>query len=160
MVGSALIFSSFSVPGAEAGDPKKDLQQLVSKIQGKIGEGKRTEKGLEPELKEFDGLLARYEKQKTDDVAQILLMKAILYLEVFEDPAKGAELIKKVKADFPETTPGKMADAVAWQKKAIGIVQYHFRKKLKKEFNARHEQLFNHPSNADLKTQITDLFKL
>ena len=43
-------------------------------------------------------------------MAQILLMKARLYMEVLDNPDKGAELIRQLKNDFPDTTQGKAAD--------------------------------------------------
>src|SRR6185369_2110444 len=45
-----------------------------------------------------------------DDVAQILFMKALLYLQVFDDTEKGVALIKKMKTDFPDTKQAKTAD--------------------------------------------------
>ena len=45
---------------------------------------------LQPdELKEFDTLLAKHKDEKTDEVAQILMMEAMLYLQVFENTEKG-----------------------------------------------------------------------
>ena len=35
-------------------------------------------------MKEFDVLLAKYKDQKTDDVAQILYMEALLYQQVLQ----------------------------------------------------------------------------
>ena len=95
---------------AAPGDAQQELQQLVTKIKGQIQAGKKTEAELAGELQEFDALLAKHKGEKTDDVAQILLMKAMLYVEVFENPAKGAELIRQLKADFPDTKPGQQAD--------------------------------------------------
>ena len=39
-------------------------------------------------------------------------MKAMLYMQVFENDEKGAELIAQLKKDFPETKPGKNADKI------------------------------------------------
>jgi thiol-disulfide isomerase/thioredoxin len=95
---------------AAPGGAQQELQQLVTKINGQLQAGKRTEADLATELKEFDALLARHSGEKTDEVAQILMMKAMLYVEVLENPAKGAELIRQLKADFPDTTQGRQAD--------------------------------------------------
>ena len=89
---------------------KADLQVLVGKVQSKFSEGKKTEKEFADELKEFDALLAKYKDQKTEDVAQILLMKAQLYLQIFDDTEKGTALIRQLKTDFPETSWGKKAE--------------------------------------------------
>src|SRR2546421_6579100 len=89
---------------------KADLQVLVGKVQSKFSEGKKTEKEFADELKEFDALLAKYKDQKTEDVAQIVLMKAQLYLQIFDDTEKGTALIRQLKTDFPETSWGKKAE--------------------------------------------------
>jgi len=91
------------------GQAKADLQVLVGKVQAKLTGGKKTEQDLADELKEFDALLAKYKDLKTDEVAQILLMKAMLYLQVFENPEKGTALVNQLKAEFPETSQGKRA---------------------------------------------------
>src|SRR4051812_21877319 len=92
VLGCLLMFGNRGIP-ADQNDAKRpsnaqakaDLEVLVGKIQAKISEGKKTEKDLAEEVKEFDVLLAKYKGQKTDDVAKILLMKATLYLEIFDD---------------------------------------------------------------------------
>jgi thiol-disulfide isomerase/thioredoxin len=105
-----------------AGDARQELQQLVAKVNAQLQAGKHTEADLAGELQEFDALLAKHRAEKTDDVAQILLMKAMLYVEVFENPAKGAELIRQLKVDFPDTKQGQDADrmlaALAHQEEA------------------------------------------
>jgi peroxiredoxin len=93
---------------AEQG-PAAEFKVLEAKVKAKLGEGKRTEQDLAPELKEFDALLAKYKDQKTDEVAEILLMEANLYLQVFDNTEKGAELIIQLQRDFPNTTQGRDA---------------------------------------------------
>lgn len=83
--------------------PQADLQQLVGDISTKLRAGQSTPEALAPELKRFDALLAKYADQKTDEVAHILVSKAMLYLQVFRDYAAGADLLRKVQADFPAT---------------------------------------------------------
>ena len=95
---------------AAPSEARQELQQLVTKVKAQLQAGKKTEADLAAELKGFDALLAKHSGEKTDDVAQILLMKAMLYVEVFENPVKGAELIRQLKADFPDTTQGRQAD--------------------------------------------------
>jgi peroxiredoxin len=106
-------------------DVQQELQQLVTKINGQLQAGKHSEAELAGELQAFDALLAKHKDEKTDDVAQILVMKAMLYVQVFENPAKGAELIRQLKADFPATTQGQQADrmlaALARQEEAQKI---------------------------------------
>jgi peroxiredoxin len=107
----ALLMSTAGIQAAESGTAT-ELGTLVKKIQTKIKEGKKTEADLADEMKEFDTLLAQHKGEKTDDVAQILLMKAMLYLEVFEDSAKGTQLVQQLKTDFPGTKPAKAADGI------------------------------------------------
>jgi peroxiredoxin len=97
--------------GAEK-NPKAKLDALIGKVQGKLKDGQNTEKDLAEELKQFDALLAQYKDEKTDEVAQILLMKAMLYVQVFENTEKGLELLKQLKSDFPGTEQAKNADDV------------------------------------------------
>ena len=95
---------------ADSTSAKSELQGLVTKIQVKLKDGKKTEIELAEDLKEFDAALARHKNEKTDDVAQILFMKAMLYIQVFDDTATGTDLMKQLKREFPETTQGKGAD--------------------------------------------------
>jgi peroxiredoxin len=96
----------------KSGDPKAQLKELVGKIQEQIKSGKKTEKDLEPLIKEFDNLLAEHQKEKTDDIAQILMMKAMLYVQVFDDTEKGVSMLTQVKKDFPESSQAKNIDQV------------------------------------------------
>ncbi len=92
----------------------EELKALVGKVSEKIKEkeGKPTAADLESSLREFDALLEKYKGEKTDDVAEILRMKAMLYLQVLDDSKKGTELIEKLKSDYPETRAGKSADRI------------------------------------------------
>lgn len=112
LVAVSLLMLSPRAFTAEKGNAKAELQELVGKIQAKLKQDKKTEKELSEELKEFDALLARHKGEKTDEVAEIHLMKAMLYLEIFDDTEKGLQLVKQLKSDFPETAPGKQADQI------------------------------------------------
>jgi thiol-disulfide isomerase/thioredoxin len=93
-------------PGALAADKSNaaaELKTLIAKVKLKLQDGSKTEKALEPELKEFDELLAKHKDEKTDDVAQILMMKAMLYSQVLDNPQKGKALLAQLKKDFPDT---------------------------------------------------------
>ena len=100
------------VIAAEKATVADELKGVIMKVQAKIKEGKRTEADYAPEIKEMDDLLASHKDEKTDDVARILLMKAMLYIEVLDDSDKGRQIIEQVKKDFPDTQPGKNADNV------------------------------------------------
>ena len=97
---------------AEPGGPAAELTNLVAKINAKLEQGKRTEKDLAPDLQEFEALLAKHKGEPTDEVAQLLFMEAMLYLQVLDNTDKGAELIKRLQRDFPNTKPAKNADRI------------------------------------------------
>ncbi|HET7624530.1 MAG TPA: TlpA disulfide reductase family protein [Verrucomicrobiae bacterium] len=99
----SLLFAGHSAMAADTNAVSNDLMELVGKVKTKLQAGKDTEKDLAPELKEFDTLLAKYKDQKTDEVAQIPFMKAMLYLQVFEKPDQAAEMIRQIQTDFPKT---------------------------------------------------------
>jgi peroxiredoxin len=89
--------------------PSEQLEELVDKIRSKLQAGERTEAALASELKEFDALLEQHKATKTDEVAHILLMKAMLYTEVFDNAEKGIVLLEQLEKDFPETDQGRNA---------------------------------------------------
>ena len=93
----------------------KDLQALIAKIQLKLSQGARLEVHFPDEIKEFDTLLAKYKAQKTDDVAQILFMKAMLYVQVFSEHGKALSMFKQVKTDFPGTRFANGVDPIVAQ---------------------------------------------
>ncbi len=100
-----------------AKNPKDQLKELVGEITDQLKAGKKTEAELAESIKKFDVILAQHKDEKTDDVAEILFMKAMLFLQVFDDEVKGAELINQLKKDFPETNRGKAVDQILGQLK-------------------------------------------
>ncbi len=114
-----LLASALLGPGranAEDATPKSDLERVVTQIKAKLKDGKKSPADLAPELSEFDKLLTKYKDQKTDDVSQIAYMKAVLYLQVFQDDTKGAELLQQLAKDFPGT---RFANAAESQLKSM-----------------------------------------
>ena len=102
-------------PLAETKEPAvdpviEDLTALVNRVKAKLAANQRTAAALAPELAEFDALLLKYGGQKTDIVASIALMKAALYIQVLDDPAKARELLLALKRDFPGTQPASNVD--------------------------------------------------
>jgi peroxiredoxin len=93
-------------------DATNELKTLVMKVQTDIEAGKKTEADLADDLKQFDVLLAEHQGEKTDAVAQILVMKATLYLQVLDNPEKGKALLQQVKTDFPDTKWAKQVDMI------------------------------------------------
>ena len=102
-----------SVPQvARCADAKTELQALVDKIKAKLQAGKNSAQDLTDELNGFDTILAAHKDEKTDDVAHVLFMKALLYSQVLEDDTKANEAFAKLKSDYPDTADGKKVDEI------------------------------------------------
>jgi len=107
-----LLFPAYRAAAADKTDVSAELKEIVTKVQSKLKDGKKTESDLADELKAFDDLLLKHKDEKTDDVAQIQLMKGMLYLQVLDNTEKAIAAIKQMKSDFPETKPGHEADKI------------------------------------------------
>lgn len=100
----AATFFTLSAFAADSTGPKAELQALVAQVRTKLKPNEKpTEATLAPELKQFDVLLEKYKADKSDDVAQILMMKASLYSQVLDNEAKGDEILEQLKRDFPDS---------------------------------------------------------
>ena len=108
----SLLLSGAKSFAAESADIKTELQRLVGQVQSKLRSGDKTERDLEEDLKAFDALVAAHKDEKTDDVAQVLMMKALLYVQVIENTEKGLAILKQIKSDYPETQVGKKVDSM------------------------------------------------
>ena len=84
-------------------DATVELKTLVEKIRTDLAAGKTNKSDLADDLKQFDVLLVGHQGEKTDAVANIVYMKALLYDQVLHDPAKAADLVKQLKIDFQGT---------------------------------------------------------
>jgi peroxiredoxin len=84
-------------------DATVELKALVETIRIDLSAGKTNKNDLADNLKQFDVLLVEHQGEKTDAVANLVYMKAMLYDQVFHDPAKAAELVKQLKVDFQGT---------------------------------------------------------
>jgi thiol-disulfide isomerase/thioredoxin len=93
-------------------EPSAAFQALIHQIQTKIAAGKTSEADLKNELAEFDKLIADQNGAKTEDAAQMVYMKAMLYVEVFGEIDKGKQLIEQIKTDYPDTTLAKKTDQI------------------------------------------------
>lgn len=103
----ALIFAvaALWLPGQRvfAGDAATELKALVAKINADVAAGKTTQKALAPDLKRFDVLLAEHKGQKTEAVAEILYMKAVVYDHILNDQTKAEAALKQLKTEFKGT---------------------------------------------------------
>ena len=103
LVGAVILLTGSCVFAAGTNNPTAELKTLVAKVKFDIQSGKTTESALGDDLEQFDVLLAEHKGEKTDAVAEILLMKARLYSEVFQNAAKADELMKQLKSEFQGT---------------------------------------------------------
>jgi thiol-disulfide isomerase/thioredoxin len=101
-------------PAEQPSPAQADRKALIEKVGGKIQAGQRSADALAPEIAEFDALLAKY-PAKDDDSAQIAIMKALLFVQVIGDNAKGRELLAALKNDFPNTKPAEAVDRILEQ---------------------------------------------
>jgi thiol-disulfide isomerase/thioredoxin len=106
------------VPAAQAAAAPSpvivDLKALVDAVMAKLHAGQRSATDLAPELQKFDALLAKY-PEKTNETAQIAVMKAMLYLQVLGDQVKGREMLEALKKDFPGTQVAANVDRIIAQ---------------------------------------------
>lgn len=93
-----------------AQDANAELKALVVQIQTKLKAGQNSAADLAPELASFDTLVAKYKDQKTDQSAMIAVMRAMLYVEVLHDDAKGKALLAQIKTDYPGTKAAANVD--------------------------------------------------
>ncbi|HEY5909176.1 MAG TPA: TlpA disulfide reductase family protein [Verrucomicrobiae bacterium] len=108
----ALLVPSGAARAAEATPVAAELKAAVDAVRVKIVNGKKSEADLADQLKQFDTILANHKDEKTDDVAQVLLMKAMVYIQVLDQPDKGIALVQQLKSGFPDTKQGKDADKI------------------------------------------------
>ncbi len=99
---------------------EQQLAVLVKQVKAKLDKAtleKRTptETDLAEELKQFDTLLTEHKGDQSEAVADILVMKAQLFVEVLDEPEKAIPLFKQLKADFPSSPLAKEVDGAVKQ---------------------------------------------
>ena len=79
-----------------------EMQAIVGQVREKMKAGQPTAVILAPELAAFDALLAKY-PEKSNDTAQVAMMKAMLFMQVIDDEETAKKLLTALVADFPGT---------------------------------------------------------
>lgn len=84
---------------------QKELGQIVTGVRAKLKDrqGKASAADLAGDIKALDTLLARHAGEKTDDMAHVLYMKAMLFDQVIGDKATAEKLFKQMQADYKGT---------------------------------------------------------
>ncbi|MGC3960609.1 MAG: TlpA disulfide reductase family protein [Verrucomicrobiota bacterium] len=108
LLATGLIATTASLPAAEPGAAATEMRAVITKIQTKVKEGKKTEADLADELKDLSALVEKYRADQSDDAAQILMMQASLYAQVLGNEAKGKELRARVQKEFPDSKVAAM----------------------------------------------------
>jgi thiol-disulfide isomerase/thioredoxin len=80
-----------------------ELKALVDKVTTKLKDTPPSSEAFAAELAEFDALAARHAGEKTDSVANILMMKAVLYIQVLKDFPAGRDTLLKIRDEYPGT---------------------------------------------------------
>ena len=88
-----------------------EFDKLAQRIMAKAQKGEDSAAALAPEIKEIDTLLAKYPGDKSEDVAMVLYMKAMLYVQVIQEPDLAIPDLKQLKQDFPDTKYAKAVDS-------------------------------------------------
>ncbi|HSH94353.1 MAG TPA: TlpA disulfide reductase family protein [Roseimicrobium sp.] len=88
------------------------MDELLERINNKLKDGKASEQDFLEDFKAFDVLIEKYKSQKTDEVASIVIMKAILYLQVLNELEKGIAVLEEFKTNFPDSPLGKQVDQI------------------------------------------------
>ena len=89
-----------------------ELKVIITGVATKMRAGQANAETLAPDIAKFDELLAKH-PEKTEATAQVAVMKAMLYLQVLNDDAKGRALLLAVKTDYPNTEAAKVIDRIA-----------------------------------------------
>jgi peroxiredoxin len=80
---------------------QKDLEKIVGRVRERLQKGQTTEADFAEELKAFDALSEKHSAEKTEAAAMIRMMKAMLYVEIFNAPEKSIPILKSIVADYP-----------------------------------------------------------
>ena len=98
-----------------AGDPIAEVKALMEKASVKIQAGANTEQQLAPEIAELDKLIKAHLNEKTDEAAELVMVKVMLYLQVLHDCEKALVALDKLKLNFPQSTQAAQVDSIIAQ---------------------------------------------
>ena len=84
---------------------QSELKKIMLGINAKADakQGKVSAADFASDIQAFEDLLARHKGEKTDDLAQVALVKAMFYGKVLNDKSTAERLEKKLKVDFNGT---------------------------------------------------------
>jgi peroxiredoxin len=101
-----------AAPAEAPVDVPAALQRLVLRIRDKLDAARVPPalQNLTAELAAFDAIVADNRGARPDDLAQVLMVKSQLYVQVLNDFDNAAKTVAQIKADYPQTDIGAHAD--------------------------------------------------
>ncbi len=107
----ALLFGLLtSLAGAHAVGPPSAValahEAIVARIQAKVSAGDDTEAALAPELTELSALFEQHRAENSHDVADILVTRLALEMELFDDSERPQAYIRQLQEEFPDADTG------------------------------------------------------
>ena len=110
-LGLVLLSRSFAADAAPAPSPAAaDLAALEARVNAKDKAGKEQLADFTAEFADYDALVAKYAGQKTEDVADIALSRAMLYWDLGATPAVQETQFLAVTQGFPGTKAASTAE--------------------------------------------------
>jgi thiol-disulfide isomerase/thioredoxin len=109
----AFVLAALSPTSAQ--DPVAELNALIGAVNAKLEAGADSADGLAAELAGFAALVEKYAGDKSEAVARISLVHAILHLQVLEDEDTGRALLARTAEGFPGTESATSAARVLQQ---------------------------------------------
>jgi thiol-disulfide isomerase/thioredoxin len=91
---------------------RAELQKMQQEVMDKASAGKTNEADYADELKSLDAMIASKKDAKTDEAVQYTYMKAMLYLEVIKDNCKGADIMRQIITNYPNTPYSESATKI------------------------------------------------
>jgi thiol-disulfide isomerase/thioredoxin len=103
-----------AAPSAADAAILEELKVIVAGVGEKMRAGPPTAESLASDIAKFDELLAKH-PEKNNTTARVAVMKAMLYVQVLNDEAKGRELLQQIKKDYAETDAVALVDKLLTQ---------------------------------------------
>lgn len=108
-----------------------EVKALITQINEKLRDKKRSEADFPGELKKFDDIIAAKQKTEPEIAAYAAYMKATLYTQIFSQLEKGNALLADIGKSFPNTYYAGRAKALiaSNERKAEADIKYAVGKK-------------------------------
>lgn len=99
-----------AAPGAPAATtPAEELKPIIERVRANLAAGKRSAQDLAPEISAVEALIAKYQGQKTNEVAQLHYVLSSMHGQLLGDVEKGKKILAQIPVDFPGTEAATVA---------------------------------------------------